>query len=226
MKSESLDELANEAAANINSTGAENPQMGSGTAFEIDLKYRPSSYFWPLSLETHLLSTVKGAERQKLIRKLIAENNLGEVPDCFAQQSLDDQTREFIGRIHPRLMGGEYLTDLWPNEVEIARVMLASTTGDVISVRARRCKHRIYYRVVDEYDNEYVSTPSRKSSLKPITLGQLEQLIEEADAGLTHFKEMLSQDPDFLQVTSPFYPELEALYQRRISDWLSQEFND
>jgi hypothetical protein len=51
-------------------------------------------------------------------------------------------------------MGGEYLPDLKQDEVEIARITIASTTQDVTSVFARRGKHRIYYRVVDEYGGE------------------------------------------------------------------------
>jgi len=30
----------------------------------VDLTFRPASYFWPLGLETHLLATIKGAERR------------------------------------------------------------------------------------------------------------------------------------------------------------------
>jgi hypothetical protein len=48
-------------------------------------------------------------------------------------------------------MGGEYLPNLMPNEVEIARVTMTSTTMDVISIRARHTKHKIIYRIVDEY---------------------------------------------------------------------------
>ena len=39
------------------------------------------------------------------------------------------------------------IPDLLPNEVEIARVVLKSTTMDVKSIRARRTKRRIVYRI-------------------------------------------------------------------------------
>ena len=37
----------------------------------IDLDFRPKSYFWPLGLEAHLLSRVKGAERRAALKELI-----------------------------------------------------------------------------------------------------------------------------------------------------------
>ena len=71
-------------------------------------------------------------------------------------------------------MGGEYLPDLLPNEVEIARVVLKSTTMDVQSIRARRTKHRIIYRigVANTGKSRSRAIPSswlRSSSRKPST---------------------------------------------------------
>ena len=40
-------------------------------------------------------------------------------------------------------MSGEYLPDFEGDEVEIARVTLASVTGDVVSIRARRQEFRV-----------------------------------------------------------------------------------
>lgn len=63
--------------------------------------------------------------------------------------------------MHPKFMGGEYLPDRNSGEVEIARITIASTTRDVTSVYAKRGKHRIYYRVVDEYNGDTLVNPSR-----------------------------------------------------------------
>jgi hypothetical protein len=41
-------------------------------------------------------------------------------------------------------MGGEYLPDLIPNEVEIARITIASTTQDVTCVYARQVEDGIF----------------------------------------------------------------------------------
>ena len=51
---------------------------------------------------------------------------------------LEPSTRLLLGGIHPAFMGGEYLPQFGQNEIEIARIVLASVTQDVISIRARR----------------------------------------------------------------------------------------
>ena len=194
---------------------------------DIDLNYRPASYFWPHSLETHLLASVKGAERQRHIRRLIDQGRMRELDDWIAAESLSDDTRAGLGRIHPSLMGGEYLPNLRHNEIEIARISLRSVTGDVISVRATKGKHRIYYRITDEYGGDNVGEHKTRSSIRPLTLGQLEAFIEHASAGMDfiHYNFEGGSDLDelkyFLAATSPFYSELEALYQARIDAWIA-----
>jgi len=64
-------------------------------------------------------------------------------------------------------MGGEYLPNLKPKEVMVARITIASTTQDVTCVYARRTKHRIHYRVVDEYSGDTLSDRRTRSSVKP-----------------------------------------------------------
>ena len=71
------------------------------------------------------------------------------LPPEFLAESLDDEMRAAIGRIHPAFMGGEYLPKLLRNEIEIARISLASTTADQISVRARKLGDSVAYRIVD-----------------------------------------------------------------------------
>ena len=74
-------------------------------------------------------------------------------------------------------MGSEYLPKVSPGEVEIARIVLPqSTLKDIISVRARLRSWRYRYRVVDEYESEF--DIHRKSSISPLTLGQLIDLIQ------------------------------------------------
>ena len=120
----------------------------------IDLDFRPRSYFWPLGIETHLLARVKGAERRAALRQQIAAGRQEPIPDVLVRSSLSETERLAIGNLHPAYMGGEYLPDLGQNEVEIARITIASVTQDVTSVLACRGKRRIYYRVVDEYEGE------------------------------------------------------------------------
>ena len=190
----------------------------------LNLKFRPSSYFWPHSLETHLLASVKGAARQQHIRLLIAQGRMRELDDWIAAESLEAGPRAYLGRLHPSLMGGEYLPSLRHNEVEIARISLRSVTGDVISVRATKGKHRIYYRIVDEYNTGH----GTRSSIRPLSLGQLEAFIEREEVGMSFIRHNfelgsgLEEMQQFLTATSPFYPELEALYQQRIEVWAAE----
>jgi hypothetical protein len=143
----------------------------------IDLEFRPASYFWPLSLETHLLTCIKGVERKALLRELIDSGRFDEIPAFLKQSALSEEERQALGRIHPALMGGEFLPDLRQNEVEIARITIASTTQDVTSVFARRGKNRIYYRVVDEYDGDTLSDKTTRTSTRPLTLSELEAFL-------------------------------------------------
>ena len=141
---------------------------------DIDLEFRPRSYFWPLGLETHLLARIKGAERKAALKRLIDAGRLDEIPELLVQSALGEADRRALGRLHPAFMGGEYLADLKHDEVMIARITIASTTQDVTCVYARRGKNRIHYRVVDEYGGDTLSDRNARTSIRALTLGQLE----------------------------------------------------
>ena len=196
----------------------------------IDLAFRPRSYFWPLGLETHLLARVKGAERRVALQQLISTGRLDEIPDFLARSSLTESEREAIGQLHPAFMGGEYLPDLLQKEVEVARITIASTTQDVTSVLARRGKRRIYYRVVDEYGGETLSGRSTRTSIRPLTLGELEAFFTGAWS-IIDVMDMNFDDPGtqlrtllgfIVGIDSQFYPQLAQLYSRRIQAWAAQ----
>jgi len=196
----------------------------------IDLNFRPAGYFWPLSLASHLLGTVKGVVRQNHIRTLIEENRLDELENWLAHESLSDEVRKSTGRVHPILMGGEYLPNLHKVEVEIARISLESVTGDVISVRAARGKRRIRYHIIDEYDGETLNGVTRRTSTRPLTLGQLERFIEGSSGGMNIVRRNIPDDAadlkkyeGFLRATSPFYPDLTTLYQQRFDELVEAE---
>lgn len=199
----------------------------SDANLEIDLDYRPAGYFWPLDLATHLLATVKGAERRKHIQSLIDANRLDLLEDLVARSSLAPELRRYTGRIHPWFMGGEYLPDQKKGEVEIARLTLASTTQDVVSIRARKGKRRIYYRVVDEYEGETLSGTAKRTSVRPLTLGQLIGLLEGAySIWDTVYMNEMNCDAErmkwFVSMTSPFYPQLGAYYDRQFEAWAAE----
>ena len=195
----------------------------------IDLSFRPQTYFWPLGLETHLLARIKGVERKAALQRLIDAGRLDEIPDLLARSALTEDERKGRGRIHPAFMGGEYLPDLMENEVEIARITIASTLSDVISVLARRGEGRIYYRVVDEYDGETLSGKTTRTSTRPLMLGELEAFFNGAWSVFECLERNFSDfgyDPDeirhFSKATSAFYPQIGWLYQQRVEDWTVQ----
>lgn len=128
-------------------------------------------------------------------------------------------------------MGGEYLLDLYSKEVEIARVVLQSTTMDVNSIRARKTKHRIVYRIFDEYEPEcWDFHLTKKTSAKPLTMRELVSLIDNArENGLVgngqnyHFYEYGEEAEeiyDFETASSAFYPELAKWYDEVNEEWL------
>jgi len=206
--------------------------MTSKSALEvpgIDLSFRPASYFWPMGLETHLLSRIKGAERRAIVEGLVKAGRVDEVFDFIAKSALDDDERKALGGIHPRFMGGEYLPNLGQSEVEIARITIQSTLQDVTSVFARRGKRRIYYRVVDEYEGDTLSGKTERTSTKPLTLGELEQFFNGAWSIFEVLEMNFGEDgydPDdirrFSSVSSQFYPQIGALYRQRIEAWTAE----
>jgi hypothetical protein len=193
----------------------------------IDLSFRPRTYFWPLGLETHLVARVKGAERKAALKAWIAAGCVGHIPDFFAQSTLDDKERQALGRIHPAFMGGEYLPEMMDTEVEIARITIASVTQDVTSVFARRTKHRIRYRVVDEYEGGTLCGRTTRTSVRPLALGELEAFFNGAwsifDVVAMNFhREGYDREAmrDFVVgVESQFYPQIGRLYELRIEAW-------
>jgi hypothetical protein len=157
----------------------------------------------------------------------------------LARQGLSDGDRAKWGAIHPKLMGGEYLPDLKNEEVEIARISLASTTGDQISVRATRSEGAIYYSVVDEYETEFALQISHSAA--PLTLAELVALLDGtqhpgdiASDGLvkSHWNFMESEGESlkdaigFVRVESGFYPGLSSYYAEEAQTWLNERLAD
>ncbi|MFL5548684.1 MAG: hypothetical protein ACJ8AQ_14115 [Gemmatimonadales bacterium] len=211
-----------------------------------NLNFRPPSYWEHLDPVSAILSNIKGQNRRQMIAAVItgrAPAHVGEIPSGFLEAKLDDSTRAELGATHPSWLGGEYLPDYLPGEVEIARIVLDSVTQDVISFRARRRRHgrRILYRVVDEYcDNEigpWICRPA--SSAQPLTLAGMIQLIDTARSA--DFAEQEGSLPDllrgiqegcepeelgeFVAVESDFYPQLSGYYRRQARCWLEQHRN-
>jgi hypothetical protein len=187
---------------------------------EIDLNFRPPSYFWPLGLEQHLLARVKGSKRKAALKRLIDAGAIDEVPEFLARSSLSDRDRRAIGRLHPSFMGGEYLPDIGAKEVEIARISIQSVTSDVTSLYARRGAGRIRYRVVDEYQGETLTGRTKRTSTQPLALGEMYRFCVGAWPFMAvlemNYKADLERMLGFFRGDSAFYPQFDALLRREV----------
>ena len=194
----------------------------------IDLDFVPEDYFKARDLGAALPSDIKGQARRELARQAAAEGR--ELPAELLAPELTEAARRQWGAIHPALMGGEYLPSLEKEEVEIARITLASVLGDTISVRARREGHDIRFSIGDEYGTEYIV--ESESDRKPLELRQLIAMLDGADrdlgAVLTPAASQLEcgtsieEARHFVRVESDFYPQLGAYYDARLERWFAE----
>src|SRR5512135_2815800 len=102
----------------------------------IDWAYRPASYFGSLDTRTRILNRVSGTVRRSSVEQAMEDGSALAVPADELDPLLDEQRLRRWGRVHPSMMGGEYLPEIVPGEIEIARIELQSVTADVISIRA------------------------------------------------------------------------------------------
>jgi hypothetical protein len=207
------------------------------TSDDFDFDFRPNSYFDETG---SLLADIAGDERREMIRDALEKGEGSDVPEALFASELPEGLRQFLGGMHPSMMGGEYLPAVLEREVEIARVRLKSTTADVISIRARQEGDELVYRVVDEYGNweeaDCKLEPAR--STQPLTLRELLHLINTADSGESYGEEFgakgilgqlyftiweedddLEAMRDFVRVGSEFYPELEECCDVCADEW-------
>lgn len=208
---------------------------------EINFDFRPSAYFADHSPIEAIVQNIKGQNRREMARDFIAGDmpkDFGEIDDRYLQDTIDDQSRVELGRINPAFMGGEYLPDYSPGEVEIARVVLQSSTQDVYSFRVRQSRPgtRYRYRLVDEYDEIFHLRPA--SSTRPLSLRQLIKMIDSVSSdGLDTMgypfvegfvawqlesSESVWDATHFVHVESSGYPDLESYYAMRLHDWATQ----
>ena len=198
---------------------------------QIDLNYRPISYFWALEKGIHLTSNIMGAERKAIFERLLEEDRADEINDLISKPVLNDEERVQIGRIHPAFMGGEYLPRLRENEVEIARITLATTTQDVACVYAKKFKTRIHYRVVDEYNGSTIEGKYRRTSKHPLTLNQLANffltawdLIATLEHNFAEYGYPRREINKFIvDVNSSYYAEFNKLIRERVDIWLNSK---
>ena len=183
-----------------------------------------------------MLSKIKGEKRRQHLKKIIEEYGEDNLPDIsLLKEKLTEDERDLFGKIHPMFMGGEYLPDTSENEVEIARLIMKSTTQDIYSFRARKTNNKIIYSIEDEYESMFEL--SIQNSKLPLTLKQMIKLISESvyTDGMSVYGSARefnyeNSDPwspeelwDFETIESSFYNELENYYDIQNFIWLIEK---
>ena len=146
----------------------------------------------------------------------------------ISDHALSSNERSSLGSIHPGFMGGEYLPSTQKQEVEIARIAIASTTGDVTCIYARISAGLIHYRVVDEYDGDTLDGDPTLTSLKPLSLKELVDfflrtwdLITCLDVNFADHGHPRERVKGFItDASSSFYAEFGKLVDARVDEWL------
>jgi hypothetical protein len=196
--------------------------------------FQPASYWDENDPLSAILRNVKGTNRRQMITDYWNAGKIEELEPPLLADDTNPRLRGFLESLHPSFMGGEYLPDLRPTEVEIARIDLQSTTSDVISIRARRepGDELIHYRVVDEYDAPFEIQP--ESSSAPLTQGELISLLDGTndgeEGGLAHCYNIMNFNGmgeaerlrHFTTVTSTVYPDLFDHYDAEHQKWCEE----
>lgn len=199
----------------------------------IDTRYRPSSYFWAADKGIKLSSDIQGAARRGFYERAVALGDQEAARNLMQHADLSAEEHQAWGRMHPWMMGGEYLPKRAQAEVEIARINIASTTCDVTSVYARQGRHRIHYRVVDEYEGMTLNDVCTRTSVKPLTLQQLVDfffgawnLLDVLDVNFADHGYPRGRTKAFiLDASSNFYAEFGDEVNERVERWLDEKEN-
>ena len=195
----------------------------------IDLAYRPESYFGAYDNNIKLASDIKGAERKAMYERALKSGDIHLANAIISEPELTHEQRKAQSGIHPAWMGGEYLPNREAQEVEIARITIASTTQDVTCVYAKRGASRIHYRVVDEYEGMTLDESTR-TSIRPLTLIELFDFFIkgwdlfcclEANFG-EHGYHREEVQGFIVDASSSFYAEFGDLVTQRVDTWVDQ----
>lgn len=174
-----------------------------------DLTYRPAVY-WDQPVHSLVATVLPEHARQAAA--------MGD-PSLVSEGE-----QRMVEGVHPAYMSGGYLPPLSDLEVEIARVVMDSTTGDVVSFRARPGEDGgVEYVVEDEYADEgWVYSFAPSWSAKPLTFGELLLLVASAcREDLPRVIDLgKAQDvQNFLAFSSAYYPQLRQFFLDEEAYW-------
>ena len=199
---------------------------GNGT---FDLDFRPKSYWVFANARQQLRAgqtRVDDGELLDLLDDVVSDEEQSGGMSVSAEL---DMLTAFLGRLnHPAREGGA---------VEIAHIQMFNPWCDYISVLAEWRDGRIHYEVVDPYPYYWTYRCTPESSERPLSLGELIELIDTAElvgnsSGEAESRGLvfgvLEQNLDgavdnelrsFIRVSSAFYDDLEVWYALACSEW-------
>ena len=188
---------------------------------KIDLNYRPEGYFRPVGLQRYLISQVKSAAVRRRLEWLLEEGRCEELDALLGDTGVPNGILRGLESVHPSFMGGNYLPDLEEGEVEIGRIEIASTTGDVTSLYAKKIDGKHMFRIVDEYDGGTLTDETFMEAEQPLTLGQMADfflggwsLTEVLE--MNEFQEDIEGALGFFVAKSDFYPKFNEVCVERV----------
>lgn len=186
----------------------------------MNLKSRPKTYFGSKELETYLLSRVKGAAVRKQLRQLLDKSEPAQRAQILAQAPLTRADRKILGSLYSASVGENDLPNVGEGGIEIARVSLKSTTGNMRVIYARLEAGAIRYRAVDECGRDGLQGPAETATTEPMSLGELYDFLLRAwplmDVLDSKFGDDLESALGSLSVHSELYPHLDTLLRRRV----------
>jgi hypothetical protein len=189
-------------------------------AASIDLAFRPADYFAPLTPGQWIAANIAGEQRRATLLRLVRDGRGHEIPPQMLESNLPWQMHVGLAMLNPQMLGGETLPAKARGEIEIARIALDSTLADVYAVFVRRVGSRLSYRVVDDCEGMGLQPPTRRTSVRPLSLGELERLLDAVDlCGILGQFNALDDMLSFFTASSAFYPQLDALLRQRVRHW-------
>lgn len=207
---------------------------------DFDLAFRPD-YWSPEDPRALILGNVTGEMRRNFLERLIEGDATMAVfiDDEAREEHLAPERRIAQGHFHPSGLGGEFLPEYLPGELEIARIVLESVTMDVVSIRALRKEGQIHFRAVWEYPELGQILLDPTTSEEPLTFGEMIDLVDSVHYfdGEVHEASFIDATRDanvdggadletmryFVTVKSFFYPQLEAFFDLRAQEWYQRK---
>lgn len=171
---------------------------------EIDLSYRPTEYYSPIGLRRHLINQLDDSADKKLLNSLIEKGEFGKLDELIGDTGMPNEVKEGLRRMHISYSASFYLPDLEADEVEVARIELATLHPDKTILYAKKLSNSYIYRVVDEYEGDTLKSNNIMDSNSPLTLGEMADFFFSAWPFFEVLERNYSSEKEFEELLSFF----------------------